>query len=279
MKRPVTETVAASDRFVQPPSIQHLDMQSHAVRSSPERSDYMYGHALLLDERPEVDELASWVERWREAFADAPAAEWMVIEWTEGGDAAAPEALEHEAERLGLELDSMIVFALDVVQEPEIGQQWRARPFDSDKDWLAGAELTATEGEDDPAYLDFYQWKFRGYQHHWSAGQGVWFGVWEGDTLIGSGGSIWYGGIARFQELTTHVDYRRQGVCSRLCYEMVSFLKSLDPPLDQILVVAEEGSAAAGVYERLGFEPRARQYTLEGDRRPQEQAKGGDDGQ
>lgn len=56
------------------------------------------------------------------------------------------------------------------------------------------------------------------------AGRGVWLGALLGDQLVGALGLFVEGDMGRFQEVSTHLAFRRQGICATLLIEGVAAL-------------------------------------------------------
>lgn len=93
-----------------------------------------------------------------------------------------------------------------------------------------------------------------------SEGKGKWFGAYDGKQLVASFGifTVTHDGstIARFQEVDTLSNYRRQGICRNLIrYAIRQFDEQTS-----FCIITDAGSDAERVYRKVGFEPTERLY-------------------
>lgn len=93
-------------------------------------------------------------------------------------------------------------------------------------------------------------------------GRGEWFGAFYQDRLVADLGLFCESGIARFQSVETHPDFRRRGICGALVYQASRYgLERLEA--DVLVMIADEHYFAAHIYETIGFKPAERQVGLE----------------
>jgi ribosomal protein S18 acetylase RimI-like enzyme len=92
------------------------------------------------------------------------------------------------------------------------------------------------------------------------AGRGAWYVALDGDVLVGSMGIVVTGGRgararrARFQTVDTAASHRRRGICSRLLVDAARHAVATYGA-DRLVIVADPGYHAAGIYESVGFRP------------------------
>jgi ribosomal protein S18 acetylase RimI-like enzyme len=60
------------------------------------------------------------------------------------------------------------------------------------------------------------------------------------------------GGIARYQQVGTHPDWRRQGICSRLLYDAAQ-LGAARFGVDTLVIAADREYHALDLYRKVGF--------------------------
>ena len=96
------------------------------------------------------------------------------------------------------------------------------------------------------------------YQKMSHAGLGHWFGAFLGSKLVGDLGLFVENGIGRFQNVTTHPDFRRRGICGTLVHAVATYALS-NMGAKTLVMVADEAYHAAKIYESVGFKPTERQ--------------------
>ena len=92
-------------------------------------------------------------------------------------------------------------------------------------------------------------------------GYGHWFGAYIKDQLVGDLGLFFENGVARFQHIGTHPNFRRQGVCSSLVY-LVSQMALKEFNVQTLVMEADDDYFAADIYESIGFQPSERNHSL-----------------
>ena len=94
------------------------------------------------------------------------------------------------------------------------------------------------------------------------AGFGVWFGAFAEGQLAGDLGLFVKDRIGRFQEVETYPAFRRRGVCRSLVYQASHYaFEHMDA--QKLVLVADEGSDAARLYQQVGFQPTERQAGID----------------
>jgi predicted GNAT family acetyltransferase len=94
------------------------------------------------------------------------------------------------------------------------------------------------------------------------AGLGKRFGAFLEGKLVADLGIYTSNGIGRFNEVATHRNFRRQGLCGTLVYQAA--LAAFESMHVQILVMeADEDYHAAAIYESVGFKPSQRMVAFE----------------
>lgn len=85
------------------------------------------------------------------------------------------------------------------------------------------------------------------------AKRGTWLGAFLGEQLVGALGIFAEGELGRFQEVSTHPAYRRQGICGTLVYH-ASHYGFTQLGAQRLVIVTEEGYHAARVYQSAGYQ-------------------------
>ncbi|KZM42135.1 hypothetical protein OA92_13080 [Marinomonas sp. SBI22] len=98
----------------------------------------------------------------------------------------------------------------------------------------------------------FLEKRFAGYRKMVNNGEGHWFFAKKDDRILGDLGIFFDGDNARFQQVGTVEEARNQGVCQSLvCFAGNYCLNKL--LMKSLAIVADEGSPAHHIYQKLGF--------------------------
>lgn len=247
--------------MVQPASTSFIDRSSYRLVRTDEHPGYHYGNYLLLDYSPSVRELDHWFEKCRYELADLPVRR-LILQW------------ETDLDQLwgGIrELDDSLYYVADVVLSSTAAPDPVAdpdgmilRPLESDRDWDLVIELSkqVSEAMSGAAFASFARWRYGQFRQAATDGRCRWWGAFAGEQLLSSLGLFQSPSLLRFQEVQTHLDHRRRGICQALC---VAALRRAftDHPSAQAIIVAAEASSARRLYERLGFRAVALQHNLQ----------------
>jgi len=107
----------------------------------------------------------------------------------------------------------------------------------------------------------FLEKRFVDYQEMIEAGLGVWFYAKKDGRIVGNLGLFFDEGCARFQQVETLAEARNQGVCQSLVSYAGNYcLNKLR--MKCLIIVAEEGSIASHIYQKLGFETQLYTYSF-----------------
>lgn len=256
-----------TDVLVQLEGVMYRREDDHLVARCPERPDYYSGNLVVALAPVEPDAIPRWLAIWQQAFGSQPEIGHAWVQWETPGDCAPAyqDDLARAAAERGLEVESNVVMAYALPQAPRPAPGLDIRPLDLAREWDATVDLALVAEPGSAAFSAFTAWQRGCFRRMLEAGHGQWWGAWRDGRLAGSAGLFTRNGWARFQEVVTHPELRRRGVCSNLCHAMVEDLRARDPAA-RVVIVAEPGSDAERVYLRLGFRPIGRQWTLMGAR-------------
>ena len=232
------------------------DRGSHLVVRTPANPAYWWGNFLLLRERPGVGEWPGWVAEFQREF---PEADHVAL-----GLDSADGMVEDAAGLADLGLDVLIdtVLATASLRAPARRVDAEIRPLRMDEDWHQITRLRLVVSED-PALEHFAAAKTEEFHALATAGHGAWFGAFvDGRMRCGAGLFSDGSGLARFQNVETHPDFRRQGLASALVHELG--LWGLDQlGASNLVVIADPDYHALGLYRPLGFEDVEHQVLLQ----------------
>lgn len=255
---PVTRDLpcARTERFAKPASTTWRRADGHDWSDTPACRESSFGHRLELDRPPTAQTLNGWFDRWA-AHHGGKGVEraYLCVETTAPW---APPPLPP-----GVSFDPLTVLQLaGPAPERATPAGTQVRPFEHDEDWAQQAALTITvEDEDNGPLRRYFAWYTTGLRARHDAGQGRYWGAFNGGELVASAGLFWAGGEARFQHVQTHPAHRRRGLCSALVSAACVDARR-EARAGPIFIAATTGTAIARLYRSLGFRPCSWYSTL-----------------
>ena len=228
------------------------------VLRTPDEPDFWSGNQLILKGDPPAPDVA--VAAFREAF---PQAAHMTLSW-DAPERSLSGDLDDLAER-GFIIEQDDVLTLEgLASDAKVPDGFVLREVQGDDDWEKVADLKVEigveEGYQDAGFRAFIRGRCEGWRKAIAAGEGAWFGAFEGETLAADLGIFTDGRIARFQSVETAAAYRRRGLCSALVVHALDWLKARAPEAQPVIVAEAEGDAGR-LYRRLGFALAERQIS------------------
>jgi GNAT superfamily N-acetyltransferase len=224
------------------------DRGEYLVIRTPANPAFWWGNFLLLPAPPELGE----PDRWLSVFAaEFPGAAHVTL-GIDTGNAPTVDADAFAAH--GLEADlSAVLTAIAPHEPPQPNLDAICRPLDGDRDWQQAAELrsaiTAGTPGQDPEFLRARLAAERGLTQ---AGHGWWFGAFTGGQLAAQLGIISDGaGVARYQNVETHPDARRQGLAGTLVWQAGQHASARGAR--KLVIAADPADGAIRVYRSVGF--------------------------
>jgi GNAT superfamily N-acetyltransferase len=224
------------------------DRGDYLVIRSPRNPSYWWGNFLLLPP-PVPGQAARWVGTFAAEF---PAAHHVAlgIDVIEISDVPIGEYVA-----AGLELQrSTVLVAQELAEPPRPNRSAAYRELAGDDDWRRAVELrTITFAGEPGGDPDFIRARSAAERALTEAGHGFWFGAFVGGELVAQLGLVTDGsGIARYQNVETHPDWRRRGLAGSLVWHAGQLgVDSLGATT--LVIVADPLADAIKVYRSVGF--------------------------
>jgi ribosomal protein S18 acetylase RimI-like enzyme len=222
---------------------QVIDRDGYLVVRTPDDPSYYFGNLLVLPAAPQVGEVAYWTRKFATELGNDPAIKHVALRW-DGihGDTGATEELTAAGFTVEV-LQVMTAGALDTAPAFETINELEPREL------IAAAELEYAIGDrHDDSIRQFLHRRAAWKQRLLAAGQARFWGAFDGLTLVASLGIVDLGARGRYQDVSTAVSHRKRGIASALLGTAARTSRATE-----LVIVAEPDSAAARVYERVGF--------------------------
>ncbi len=235
----------------------------YLVIRTPRNPSYRWGNFLIFDAPPRPGDFERWNTLFEKEVGTPPRITHKLFTWdtVDGDNGVVDEFLE-----AGFELGEEVVMATDALAPPRrYNHEVEIRALETDAEFAEHVELHVLcwEGKDDKAaYRTFYEASTGSYRSMIAAGLGRWFGAFSDGRLGADMGIFAEAGLARYQSVVTHPEFRRRGVCGTLLFEVGRFaLETLTAKT--LVIVADEQGFAKDIYAAAGFRVRERQGSLE----------------
>ncbi len=237
-----------------------IDREDCILIQTPENPTFHWGNYILFKEAPQKGDFKKWTELFKSEFPYYDEIHHYVFAWLEKSKGEIQEFLD-----LGFDLEKMILLtAQKVVQPPKYNSQVKIREICSDSNWedVIQNQISCADAKyAGPGYEVFKRKQFTQYRTMVDKGIGQWYGGFLEGKLIAELGLFYIDSIGRFQNVGTHPDYRRRGVCQTLVYEVAR--QALISKQASILAMdADEEYYAAKIYESIGFAPTEKHFCL-----------------
>lgn len=222
------------------------------VVKTPDNPTYFWGNLIYFSAPPKANDLLEWKSKFHLHFANMDV-DHMTFAW-EGPENQVGEIDQFLAD--GFELDRSIVMSARHISRPsKILTNLIVRPITTEDEWKLVIEnqiLARDQKFIEGPYRKFTIKKMSNYRKMVEDKKGFWMGAFFNGTLVGDLGIFYESGLARFQAVVTHPDFRRLGVCSTLLYKTCLYAKD-NFNVNEFVIVADPVYHAAAIYELVGF--------------------------
>jgi ribosomal protein S18 acetylase RimI-like enzyme len=242
---------------------QILDRGNYLVIMTPTNPTYYWGNFLLFPNPPNMGDL----ENWKAVFFKEIGSQLTVEHFAFGWDTVKGELGEIKPFlEVGFNLSQSVVLSTrKVTMPPKCNQEVVIRPLTEDWEWEQATQNQIACRQPGHSLDDFQIFKrdqMLRYRQMTGAGLGLWFGAFLEKQLVADLGIFADGSIGRFQQVGTHPDYRRRGICGALVYQ-ASRCAFEHLKIETLVMVADENYHAAKIYESVGFQPKEHQVGLD----------------
>lgn len=227
------------------------DRGSYILIKTPSNPHYHWGNYLVFDHPPRKGSHQDWTQIFDREFEYYSEPHHYVFTWQgEGGDFQ--EFLD-----AGFTLDTATVLtATKLNPPPHLNQKIEIRKISSDTEWAQVTRLQVLCS--DPKFMDIQYEQFKttqmnSYRKMSEAGHGFWFGAYIEGELVGDLGIFFDGKLGRYQNVGTHPDRRRQGICGTLVYK-AGEIAFKEFGIEHLVMEADVDYHAARIYESVGFQ-------------------------
>ncbi len=239
-----------------------IDRGSYTVIKTPSNPSYFWGNYLVFDKPPINGDFNKWHKIFDEEFKSYPTKpKHYLFAWeteSTNQDLTAFKNAYYKYEK-GVALSTT-----KINPPPKINNEVEVKKI-SIKDHLQEI-IQHHKACADPSlvtayYDEFKEKQFNNYIRLVDEGRGHWFGAFLNNKLVADLGIFHKDGVARYQLVGTHPDYRRQGICGTLVYK-AGLVALTEYNAKTLVMVADDDYHAARIYESVGFKPNDYIYSF-----------------
>ncbi|MGE0527479.1 MAG: GNAT family N-acetyltransferase [Bdellovibrionales bacterium] len=235
------------------------DKSHYIVVETPSNPHFFWGNFLIFKEPPRAHDLVDWPKLFSREFAHQPLIKHCTLAWD---SVTAEKGCAQAFVEAGFSLEEAVVLTVQTVcPPPKINRALEIRPLSTDADWKAAITnqvKCCPQSFKAELYEPFKRKQMVRYRRMCEASLGYWYGAFLDGRLVGDLGIFVRDGIARYQSVGTHPDFRRQGVCGTLVWKSALHVQE-NKYVQTLVMVADEKYHAARIYESVGFRPTERQ--------------------
>lgn len=226
----------------------------YTLIQTPRNPEFHWGNYLLFDRAPTRGSCQEWKRIFDREFPYYATPHHYAFTWDEeqSGDLTEFTAanFEHEVTRVLVATRQSLV----PPRHSPVGIVFRK--LETDADWAQSLELQIACGSPEfqgAAYRAFKQTQNADYRAMQRQGLGHWWGAFLGERLVGDLGIYFDETLGRYQNVGTHPEFRRQGICQSLVDEVARQSFAERSRVESLVIQADANYVAARIYESLGF--------------------------
>jgi len=233
---------------------QIIDRGSYLVVKTLSNPNYFWGNLLIFDGPPRNGDFHRWKNLFELEFTD-PRIYHQTFAW-DSPEGQVGDVSEFVANGFKFE-KSVVLTAQNVYLPQKYHPTVKVRPIENAQDWEESIQVQIACGNESLSkaqWEGFYRSQMERYKIFIASGEGVWFGAYLNDRVVGCLGIFTDGDLGRYQIVSTHPMHQRQGICGSLVYESAQYAFER-MKVKSLVMVADEEYHAAKIYESVGFQP------------------------
>lgn len=237
-----------------------IDKGNYVLVQTPSNPGYHWGNYIIFDSPPSAGDYLKWKAIFEKEFTYYNEFSHMSFTWEMEKRGEYQEFIDH-----GFEFSEAIVLSTKKPTFPEkYNHQLQVKKIISDKQWEDATEmqrLCCDPKYANAGYENFKRKQMANYRAMSEKGLGNWFGAYIEEQIVGDLGIFFEEDLARYQNVGTHPEFRRQGICQTLVYETAQIALQ-EYKVSTLVMEADADYHAAKIYESVGFQPTEKNYAL-----------------
>lgn len=229
-----------------------LDRGDYLVVKTKSNPNFFWGNLLIFKNAPSPLVFERWVELFDKEFTE-PSIYHKTFAW-DSQEIGEIEPFKNAGYKLEKSVGLMTTES-QLTSPKKENLQVEISPI-KESEW---DEVTNIQTATNPQHADFHIKQAIAYKKMVNNGVGKWFGAYLENKLVASLGIFKEETIGRYQVVSTHPDFQRQGICGTLVYKTAQYAFS-KMGIDKLVMVADEDYHTVKIYESVGFKPVEKMY-------------------
>ena len=225
------------------------DRGDYILVRSPDNPEFFWGNFLIFPEPPQKGDFKQWQRHFENEFAKVDGIEHMTFEWDHSS--RAPQLDEFRQNGFEYE-ETVVLVAKDGLHPMYENHEISMMRVETNETWHQLVEFQIEvnpDGYPEDSLRPFVKKRFQDYRDYSEAGLGHWYAAFLDGKMVADLGLYSENGVARYQNIKTHRDYRKQGIAQTLMHFAASDLGA-----DYFVIQAEDHGPAINMYQSIGFE-------------------------
>jgi ribosomal protein S18 acetylase RimI-like enzyme len=238
------------------------DRGNYTLVQTPDNPGYHWGNYIVFDHAPIKGSLQGWKALFDQEFPYYTEPHHYVFTWDMENNI--PGDLKEFIDA-GFEFSTATVLTAEKLNPPpHENYRLEIRKITTDQEWqdVTDLQTICTDQKFVNEYFhEFKKTQMGAYRKMSEKGMGHWFGAYLDETLVGDLGIFHEGGIGRYQNVGTHPDFRRMGICGTLVYQ-TGLMALKEYGVSCLVMEADVDYHAARIYESVGFKRKEINYAV-----------------
>jgi hypothetical protein len=239
------------------------EKEEYIVIRTPDRPSFFWGNSIIMKNSPTLGDYQKWIAIFEKEIGSKNDKGFIAITF-DSIDERSYDVSEFEKNNFEI-MVSKVLSTNSIIKPPKFNPEIIVKAFKTSKDWDSFVDIHFIPdwgyGSDDGQRV-FLKEEGENFKKFVETGRAQRFGAFYNGQMVAELGVFWQEGLARFNSVATHRDYRRLGACSTLVYE-VSRLLLNNPEIETLVMEADEDYHAASIYESVGFVANEKLIALE----------------
>ena len=236
----------------------HHDCFSIQTKSQP---NYFWGNFLVFRRPPEEGDLEKWTRRYQQIFNNENPSfytfTWDVCEVNE----TLVQPFIDDGFDFGIDTT---LLASNPIKPKGFNELIEVKPIESEQDWgsIPQVHYNPHSKSSYEKQIGFMNKRLESFRMLSNKGVGHRFGAFLNGKLVGDLGIYHQDGIGRFNEVATHHEFYRQGICQTLVYLSSQYAIN-HYGVSKLVIVADDFYHAINAYKKVGFSAFEKNYSLQ----------------
>ncbi|MBT3785999.1 GNAT family N-acetyltransferase [bacterium] len=237
-----------------------LDRGDYLVWKTSSQPNYFWGNFLIFREAPERDVFKDWKRLYQMEFeTENPTFYTFTWDSPNFNPTYLKSFMDHG---FRLDIETTLVTKRPELP-PKINKDIVVKPIVSEADWnsLPEVHVNPNSSRSIDSQIEFQKSRIKTFKELSKRKFGHRFGAYLEGKLVGDLGLYHQDGIARFNEVATHHEYYRRGICQTLVYHScIHAIENFE--VSTLVMVAVDDYHAINAYKKVGFTALEKSYSL-----------------